>query len=119
MRFHHLAIEVNDLETSSAFYQDYLGLQEERRMIFDDEELIFLVRNDFRLELIFSGPQQQSTPQAVHLCFEVDRIGDIVNRFAKRGRAPLEGPYVLENGWKTVFYEGPDHEVLEFLQIEP
>lgn len=31
----------------------------------------------------------------------------------------IEGPYKLQNGWKTVFYEGPNIEVIEFLQVKP
>ncbi len=81
-------------------------------MTVDKESIIFLVKNDFRLELIWSGLPEGS-PRGVHICYEVDRLGEII---MSRG-APIEGPYVLENGWETVFYEGPDHEVIEFLQI--
>ena len=30
----------------------------------------------------------------------------------------IEGPFKLKNGWETVFYQGPDNEVIEFLQME-
>lgn len=116
MRFHHFAIEVGDLETSIAFYQDFIGLREEERILFNEEEIVFLVGNDFRLELISGGQQQDF--QAVHICFEVDRIDEVIKTFNENGMSAIEGPYKLKNGWETVFYMGPDQEIIEFLQIE-
>jgi lactoylglutathione lyase len=115
MHFHHFAIEVKDMETSIAFYQRYLGLQEEGRLRFEKEDIVFLVNSDFKIELISGG--QQNVSQGVHICFEVDSIEDIIKTFIKDGIFASEGPYMLHNGWKTVFYEGPDNEVIEFLQI--
>ena len=115
MRFHHLAIEVKELVTSIAFYQKYLGLQEEGRLQFNKENIVFLANNDFRIELISGG--QQPVSQGVHICFEVDKVQEIIKTFIEDGIFALEGPYKLKNGWETVFYEGPDNEVIEFLQI--
>lgn len=117
MRFHHFAIEVKDLETSAAFYLRYFGLQEERRFLFNREKIIFLKADDFRLELISSIEQSSSNPASVHLCFEVDSIKEVTQPFNENGIFPIEGPYKLENGWETVFYQGPDNEVIEFIQI--
>ena len=52
MRFHHYGLEVNNLEKSIAFYKETLGLQEESRIFFMEEEIVFLAAKDFRLELI-------------------------------------------------------------------
>ncbi|MFJ5758158.1 VOC family protein [Neobacillus sp. NPDC093182] len=117
MRLHHFAIEVKDLETSASFYQKYFGLQEERRFLFNGEKIIFLKADDFRLELISSTEQSSSNPPSVHLCFEVDSINEVTKSFNENGIFAIEGPYKLENGWKTVFYQGPDNEVIEFIQI--
>jgi lactoylglutathione lyase len=115
MHFHHFAIEVKDLETSIAFYQKYLGLQEEGRLQFNKEDIVFLANNNFRLELISGG--QQKVSQGIHICLEVDTVQEIIRIFNKNGISASEGPYELKNGWKTVFYEGPDKEIIEFLQI--
>jgi len=115
MHFHHFAIEVKDLETSIAFYQKYLGLHEEVRLQFYKENIVFLERNEFRLELISGG--QQNVSQGVHICFEVNSVEDMIKVFREDGLFASEGPYKLNNGWKTVFYEGPDNEVIEFLQV--
>lgn len=117
MRFHHFAIEVKDLETSVAFYKDYLGLQEEQRIVYNEEKNVFLVSDDFRLELTSDGRQPVDPHPAAHICFEVNSINEVIQRFNKNGIAALEGPFKLENDWETVFFEGPNHEVIEFLQV--
>lgn len=115
MRYHHFAIEVKDLETSIAFYQKNLGLSEEGRLLFRKENIVFLSKNSFRLELISGG--QPNVSQGVHIGLEVDNLQEVIKIFNKNGISAIEGPYKLENGWETVFYQGPDNEVIEFLQI--
>ncbi len=117
MRMHHFAIEVKDLEASAAFYQKYIGLQEESSFLFGGEKIVFLKDNDFRLELISNTEQSTSKPSSVHLCFEVDSIYAVIKHFNEDGIFAIEGPYKLENGWETIFFQGPNDEVIEFLQI--
>lgn len=114
MQFHHYALEVNNLEKSIAFYQKYLGFQEESRMYFMEEEIVFLALEDFRLEFI-SGHKE--TDKTAHICFEVSDLAKVISRF--EASLKIEGPYKLENGWETVFYKGPNQEILEFLQTRP
>ncbi|MEH7178896.1 VOC family protein [Neobacillus vireti] len=114
MRFHHFAIEVKDMETSIAFYQKFIGLREEGRLSLNDEEIVFLANHDFRLELIAGG--QKPNSHGVHICFEVDRFHELINTFHENGIYAIEGPFKLKNGWETVFYQGPDGELIEFLQ---
>jgi catechol 2,3-dioxygenase-like lactoylglutathione lyase family enzyme len=114
MRFHHYALEVSNIEESITFYKKHLGFQEENRMSFIGEEIVFLTSGDFRLELI-SGRQEND--RTTHICFEVFDLTEIINRFDASRK--IEGPYKLENGWQTVFYEGSDQETLEFLQTRP
>jgi lactoylglutathione lyase len=114
MHFHHFAVEVKNLETSIAFYQKYLDLEVEDRLQFNKGTIVFLAKNDFRIELISGG--QKHVSQGVHLCFEVENVKEIIKTFIEDGIFAIEGPYKLKNGWETVFYEGPDNEVIEFLQ---
>lgn len=112
MRFHHYALEVTNLEESIAFYKKYLGFLEEYRMNFMEDEIVFLILEDIRLELI---PGQNLANQTTHLCFEVNSLHQVMDRF--KDYKKIEGPYKLDNGWQTIFYEGPNQEILEFLQI--
>lgn len=109
MRFHHYGLEVSNMEESIRFYKKYLGFKEESRMFFGDEEIGFLRLGDFRLEL-FTG-----IDQTAHICFEVNHLKVVMKRFCDWRK--IEGPYELQNGWQSVFYEGPDGEIIEFLQL--
>lgn len=113
MRIHHYALEVKNIKASIAFYQTHLGFQIEETLKFMGEEIVFLTSGECRLELI-SNQENACHERTVHLCFEVDDIGKLMKEVPI-----LEGPYQLDNGWRTVFFEGPDHEILEFLQVHP
>lgn len=115
MRIHHFALEVKNHEIAKAFYEDMLGFKECLRTSFQDEEIIFLHLNGFMIELIANN-RNSPICENVHLCFEVDHIEDQIRKLAESSLVPIEGPYFLENGWKTVFYKGPDNETIEFIQ---
>jgi len=111
MRFHHFAVEVENLEESITFYKKLLGLEMESRFAFMDEEIVFLASKNFRLELI-ANPEDVKT---THICFEVNNLREVMTQFNPNQK--LEGPYKLQNGWETVFYEGPNQEIIEFIQV--
>ncbi|WHY86496.1 VOC family protein [Neobacillus novalis] len=112
MRVHHFGLEVNIMEESVAFYKKHLGFQEECRMFFLGEEIVFLALGDFRLELISGHLGNNKT---THICFEVSDLHEVMKRFDDIRK--IEGPYKLENGWETVFFEGPEGEIIEFLEL--
>jgi lactoylglutathione lyase len=116
LRIHHYGIEVKDMEASKKFYQKILGLNHEKVVKFKGEELVFLSSKSLCLELI-PREQESSHEQSTHLCLEVTDIYQIIKGFSENGVEVLEGPYTLSNGWKTVFFEGLNHEILEFLEI--
>jgi lactoylglutathione lyase len=116
MRFHHWALEVNDLTRSQTFYEKYLGFSNQRRVYFDGEEIIFLEHDGFRLEL-YQGKSVGEVSKRTHFCFEVDNLAEKMREMQERELEPFEGPFTLDNGWKTIFYLGPDKEVIEFLEV--
>ena len=111
MRFHHYGLEVDNLEESVAFYKKHLMLQEESRIFFMGEKIVLLTAGDFRLELISNQHEEKNA----HLCFEVNDLSEALELFNSHQK--IEGPYKLENGWKTIFYEGPNNTIIEFLQV--
>lgn len=117
MRFHHLGLEVSDMDATIAFYNKYAGFVVGNRIRFMGEELVFLELGDMHLEII-SSKQGKSKVENAHICFEVANIEEVITHFQQDGRKPEEGPYQLENGWRTVFFLGPDQELIEFLQID-
>jgi lactoylglutathione lyase len=113
MRLHHIGLEVTNLEESIRFYTDLLGLELESRHSFLGEEIAFLASSHFRLELACHPHSTNST----HLCFEVSDLQQVINTLGSNQIA--DGPYKLDNGWETVFYEESNHELIEFLQVSP
>jgi lactoylglutathione lyase len=119
MRFHHAALEVADLGKSLAFYQERLGFVVELLLELPGEKVAFLVLEQMRLELVAGSGERSYHAQASspsHLAFQVADLDAIIQSFERNGMKPAEGPYELHNGWKTIFFTGPDGELLEFLQ---
>ncbi|WP_449538512.1 VOC family protein [Ferdinandcohnia sp. Marseille-Q9671] len=112
MQLHHYGFEVRNLVETVDFYKRQFGFEEESRLMFMEEELVFLRLGNFRLEL-FSGKQVGELH--AHICFEVSDLDKIMFQFSNF--SIVEGPYQLANGWRTVFYEGTDGHILEFLQL--
>ncbi|WP_160118341.1 VOC family protein [Bacillus sp. V59.32b] len=117
MKFHHIALEVKDIEVSRSFYQDYLGLEEETQFELMGGKIAFLTLGNLRIELIQTQDSEHVTSGRIHLCFEVKDMEHALIRLIKDGYYITEGPYFLANGWKTFFSTGPDAEILEFLEI--
>lgn len=83
-------------------------------MSFMDEEIVFLVSGEVRVELVSSGVVNSET---AHICYEVNNLHQAMTRMDSDRKT--EGPYTLTNGWMTVFYEGPNGEIIELLQNQP
>ncbi|CAM3715326.1 VOC family protein [Mesobacillus zeae] len=116
MKFHHFALEVLDLEKTKKFYKEVLGFSDNSCIDFMGEEVLFLKNGETKIELLkrTKGPGISSN---AHFCFEADGMNKLLKQFKKYGYHPIEGPYQLKNGWTTVFFEGPEQEILEFIEL--
>ncbi|WHX38662.1 VOC family protein [Mesobacillus sp. AQ2] len=115
MRFHHLGIEVSDLQAAKAFYEKIFGFKENGGLRFGGEDIFFLEKDGFKIELIGNVPVSESGV-SMHLCFEVDHLNSVIKEFRSRNIIPIEGPYIVGN-WRTVFYPGLERELIEFLEV--
>jgi lactoylglutathione lyase len=115
-RIHHFAMEVADVHTVSNFYIKFFGFEEVEKVVFMEEKILFLRLGDFRLELIQQSEECFSNEKK-HLCFETTNLYDCIEKFSAAGLEISEGPYMLKNGWKTVFYKGPVNEYIEIIEI--
>lgn len=111
---HHVGIYVSDIKRSSKFYELILHVTEKEKLIWNDTELLFLKGEGFQIELIHATNEQAYT----HIAFSVTSVTAKINELKQKGITPTEGPFGLPNGWKTVFYEGPDGEEIEFICTE-
>ncbi|RHW42060.1 glyoxalase/bleomycin resistance/dioxygenase family protein [Neobacillus notoginsengisoli] len=113
-KFHHYAIEAANIKEVLDFYQNVMGFRVENKVHFDGKKVLFLKLGDFRLELVEDEAAEGAGN--MHLCFEIDRLHQAMQRMEAAGLSTMEGPYELENGWRTVFYTGPAGETLELLE---
>lgn len=115
MRIHHLGIEVIDLQAAKVFYEKFFGFKEKGRFQVGEEDICFLEKDGFRIEL--SGNMSESdSAGSIHFCFEVDHLDSVIKEFSDQNIVPVEGPYIVGN-WRTVFYPGLERELIEFLQV--
>lgn len=119
MKLAHTMIRVRDLERSLAFYRDFIGLRETRRIdIGDEATLLFLTDEDdnYIVELTHNRDGRDYEPgnQFGHLAFfspDLDAvIADVEQRgwWYRRSRPELSSQYI--------FVKDPDGYDIEILQ---
>ncbi|WP_124728108.1 VOC family protein [Staphylospora marina] len=114
--FHHAGIAVRDPERSVRFYREALGFREAGRWTLGGETIVFLERDDVRLELV--SPADRPPSDSFHLAFATADVEGDAKRLVRAGAVLREGPRALENGWILAFLQGPDGEWIELLCTE-
>ncbi|MEL3972178.1 VOC family protein [Rossellomorea oryzaecorticis] len=117
MKLHHIGINVSSLKHSKRFYQTLFGFKEVFTADIEGEEIVFLKRNEDWLELIEDQDNGLSNSR-VHFGWEKADLEAEIKRLARLDLAPVEGPIQLDNGWRAVFYKGPDGELIELISIK-
>jgi lactoylglutathione lyase len=116
MKLHHIGINVSSMERAKRFYQTYFGFKEEFTTIIGSEEIVFLQKDGDWLELIHDGHREPFRSR-VHFAWETGNLEAEIKRLSGMGLKPAEGPVQLDNGWRAVFYNGPDEELIELITI--
>jgi lactoylglutathione lyase len=121
----HVAIRVQDVERSVAFYRDVLGLNEHFRLTNEAGApiLVYIRVTASQFIELFPGANEPrletNASGAVHICLEVD---DIQKSFAEMTGRGLEatGQPVLgaDNSWQF-WTKDPDGNPIEFHQFTP
>ncbi len=101
------------MKRSSEFYEKILSIKEKESFMWNDTELSFLIGEGFQLELM---PNSGSHTASGHIAFSVTSVTEKIKELSLKKIFLTEGPFDLPNGWRTVFYEGPDGEEIEFIQ---
>jgi lactoylglutathione lyase len=120
----HTRYRVTDLEKTTAFYRDVLGLEEVRRstsgrgsqLVFfkapQSEELIEICKYDG------SGPVVVG-PDLTHLAFSVDDMEAFAKHSAALGYPLSDGPHKTSTGSVIAFVDAPDGYEIELIQPAP
>jgi lactoylglutathione lyase len=117
MKLHHVGIYVNDLPESETFYKK-LGYKVETKLTILNEKITFMSNktDGSLIELIYTE-NVKAVEGTIHLAWNIVRLEEKVEWLAANGYQPTWGPQRLENGWKTVFFQGPNLETIELLEI--
>ena len=117
----HTRYRVADLEKTSTFYREVLGLEEVRRftsprgstLVFfkapQSEELIEICQYDA------SGPVMVG-PDLTHLAFEVPDLDAFARHAAAKGYPLSDGPHRSANGSTIAFIDAPEGYEIELIQ---
>lgn len=117
----HTRYRVNDLEKTTRFYRDVLGLEEVRRHKSPrGSELVFMKapESEELIELCHfpdSGPVQVQ-PDLTHLAFEVDSLLEFGKHLERLGYKYSDGPHLKENGGGFAFVDAPEGYEIEIMQ---
>lgn len=127
MRFSHIALNCADIAGAIDFYSRHFGCEVARRLaIGDGREIVFLRRDDLRLELFpTTGPAPATdgdgpvaAGQLRHIAFEVP---DVDAQIARMGPAAVVtmGPLGFDAfipGWRTAWLRDPNGHIVEITQ---
>lgn len=116
----HTAIQVSDLEATTAFYEDGLGLEYLWEFTHDGV-LNYYVGTGDSAQLQFKydpdGPDEVATEGLDHLAFGVDDVDRTFERIVEATGCPvvLEPRDFVEAGRRAAFVEDPDGYAVEFV----
>lgn len=137
---HHVGFTVSNLDRAVAFYQDTLGFVHERTSDLADDfasevtglaearmRVAFMRLGELTLELLeYQRPAaardafHSNTPGHGHLCFQVEEIGDLVERIEAQGGRRLGKVTTIpggpNQGGRVVYVRDPNGVVVEFIQ---
>jgi len=117
----HTRYRVSDLEKTTEFYRDVLGLEEVRRSKSPrGSELVFFKAPGSEEEIEIckfdaSGPVQVG-PDLTHLAFEVEDMEAFAKHAAALGYPLSDGPTKTSSGSVIAFLDAPEGYEVELIQ---
>lgn len=120
----HTMIRVRDLDTSTRFYRDALGLEVKDRFLFEDFSLSYLANEQSGYELELTHNHDQSEPYSHgsgygHMAVTVEEIEAAHLRLICLGLAPSPIREMRHEGMllaRLFFITDPDGYKIEFIE---
>lgn len=114
----HVALRVNDLQTSQAFYK-MLGFEEAFNFTDGGKVSVSYVKVNDRQFIELIPRSNDSQPGGIlHTCFEVADIDALHQAYVERGLQPTETKKARAGNLLFVMH-GPDNQLLEYTQYMP
>ena len=110
----HIAVYVTDLQKSTAFYKDIVGLDTIPEPFHDGKHTWFQVAERSHLHLISGATAKTTHDKNSHLCFSVPSVEKFIETLTK-ARIPYEdwkgakqAVTVRVDGIKQIYFQDPD-----------
>jgi lactoylglutathione lyase len=123
VKIEHIAIIVENIEQSVHYYTSMFGFKMRTRGQVRSRLIAFLYhenQSDLEIELIQDiSPQGPYDEKGIvnHLAFTVDKISEAILYYKEKGiEFSSEEPSVSIGGSKTIFFYGPNRELLQLVE---
>jgi len=119
LTLNHIAVHVNNLEKSTAFYEEVLQLKKIPEPFHDGLHTWFSIGAAGQLHLIQGAAQTTDHNKNAHLCFSVPSIENFIANLEKRKieytnwPGTAKAPTVRVDGVKQIYFQDPDGNWLE------
>jgi lactoylglutathione lyase len=110
----HIAVYVNDLKTSTDFYNDIIGLEKMDEPFKDGKHTWFTLGVQGQLHLISGAKKGMEQIKDRHLCFSVVSIDDFMKTLDKNHiiysnwKGDSKSPTVRPDGVRQIYFQDPD-----------
>lgn len=119
----HIALVIKDIDKSIEYYSRMFNFELRARGKNERREMAFIRHKDqpdFEIELIKDLVDLGTySEQGIvnHLAFTVENLDEAISHYKKQGVTfNSEKPNIAIDGAKTIFFYGPDRELLQFVQ---
>lgn len=115
----HIGIVVKDIKNSAEFYQNAFGCKISGRMENERLKILYLDASGQTIELLqyLNDDAERGRGIVDHIAFRVGNIEEAIIKLNKIGaRQEFDVPRIVGDK-KIMFYEGPDKERIELVQI--
>jgi lactoylglutathione lyase len=119
IRLNHIAVYVHQLEKSTAFYKNVLGLKEIPEPFHDGRHTWFSLESGGQLHLIQGAGRQTSRDKNDHLCFSVPSVEQFIANLDRHKveytnwPGDAKAPTVRVDGVKQIYFQDPDGHWIE------
>jgi lactoylglutathione lyase len=112
---------VNDLEKTTFFYKEVLGLEELSRKTSPRGSTLVFFKTPESEELIEichypASGDVQVQPDLTHLAFQVDDLEAFATHSASKGYPLSDGPFTSSSGGKIAFIDAPEGYEVELIE---
>ncbi len=113
-RLNHIALQVTNLQTSTLFYREILGLDTIPEPFHDGRHTWFAIGAGAQMHIIQSAGKPVIPLKQTHLCFSVVSVPEFVEQLKQRNIAWEDWPGVKgtittrPDGVKQIYFQDPD-----------